>query len=592
MRLRLSSAVLLALGACAHDVPRPQAAAVPAAQGQPAKAATAAKPKNDPLAEDVAGVSRSLAAYLYSQDEALWTQWTLGAPLYDAEALRTRHPNLFRADAVLTARQARAGAGADPRALAHLEGSLAGLQISVAAAGSETALANLEASLTFDVEGRDVPWRDLMRLLANEPSALKRKGLWAGSHRAAERLGALIDARDAAVARAHRALSLEPDVFSEARLELDLDAVAELAEAVLTRTEAEWKAVLERRAREDLKLTLDRVSRADLPRLMRPDARADAAFPKEQQAARARALLEGLGLAELPGLALALDESKVKGVLPLSLLAGPEDARVAVRPRAGLRSQAAVLSELGRAVALHGGSNQRFEYARLGAPVIADVTGALFESLLGHPGWLTAQGLSPELAQTAARAWTDGQLFDARREAALVLATNAAHELGAAEAQEQWRTAMARALALPVPPEEVARWKLELEAGLLPAHHLRVRALAAALAARLATDFGATWWKNPEAARALRALWSSGTAVPLDDRLRALGPATEPWLAALGGKPAAPVADAGTWPAAVAPRAIAGPWAPPIWGPRSLAAAPPSPPRSKPDGGARPDGGT
>lgn len=591
MRLRLLS-VLFALGACAHDAPRQQAVATAPAAAGPAKPASTAKPRADPLAEDVGGVARALAAYLYSQDEALWTQWTVGAPLYDADALRARYPSLFRADAVLTARQAKASAGADPRALGHLEGSLAGLQISVASASSETALANLEASLTFNVDGRDLPWRDLMRLLANEPSALKRKALWAGSHRAAERLGALIDVRDAAVARAHRGLSLEPDAFSEARLELDLDAVAELAEAVLARTEVDWKAVLERRARDDLKLTLDRVSRADLPRLMRPDVKADAAFPKEKLAGRARALLTDLGLAELPGLTVQLEEAKVKGVLPLSLLAGPEDARVAVRPRAGLRAQAAVLSELGRAVALHGGSTQRFEYARLGAPVLADVTGALFESLLGQPAWLAAQGLAADQAETAARAWLDGQLFEARREAALVLAANAAHELGAAEAQEQWRAAMSRALALPVPPEEVARWKLELEAGLLPAHHLRVRAHAAALGAKLAADFGPTWWKSPEAALALRALWSSGTAVPVDDRLPALGPATEQWLAALGGKSSPQPADGGTWPAAFPAKALSGAWAPPVWGPKSLAAAPPAPVRATPDAGARPDGGT
>lgn len=572
--------LLLGLGACVQHAQRPAPAPAPAAAAAPAPA--------DPLAEDVVGIARMLAAYHHLQDEALWTQWTAGAPAYESEALRARFPSLFRADAVLTVRQAKASLGADPRALAHLEGALAGLQISAASASSETALANLEASLTFNVDGRDVPWRELMRLLATEPSALKRKGLWAASHRAAERLGALIDVRDAAVHKAHQALGLEPDTFSEGRLELDLDTVADLAEAVLARTDAEWRAVLDRRAREDLKLSLDRVTRADLPRLMRPDPKVEAAFPKEQQAARTRALATDLGLAATPGLTVLLEEAKVRGALPLSLLAGPGDARLAVRPRAGLRAQGAMLQELGRAAALHGGSAQRFELTRLGAPVLADVTGALFESLLGQPAWLAAQALPPETAQAAARTWADAQLFEARRNAAMVQAAIAAHDLGGPEAQEQWQAVLGRALALPVPPEELPRWKLELETGLLPAHQLRVRALAAGLSARLAAEFGPTWWKNPAAAEALRALWSSGTAAPIEDRLPLNAAATEQWLAALGGKPAPMPADGGSWPPAVAPKAAAAPWGPIPWG---KAALPFAPPRPAPDAGSPADAG-
>lgn len=570
MAPRLLALALCALAACAHD-----SASSPSPSQPPAGGARPAPPPRDLLAEDVAQLSAALERFLRAQDEALWTQWLTGT-LYDAEALRARFPQLFRADAVVTVRQARTAAGADPRALGHLEGALAGLQISAQAAASETALANLEASLTFTGDDRDVPWRELSRTLANEPSALKRKAVWAASHRAAERLGALLDRRDAAVLQAHRALGLEPDTFSELRLELDLDQAAELAETLLKQTDAAWRAVLERRAREELKLPLERLSRADLPRLMRPASAVEAAFPKELQAARARAPFEALGLLPAPGFEVVSDEARVKGVLPLPLLVRPYQARLAVRPRPGLRPFEAFLNELGRLAALREASGQRFEYARLGAPVVADVTGALFEGLVGKPEWLAAAQLSPEAARAAARAWTDAQLFELRKASALLLADIAAHDLGPAEAQEQWRALLSRALALPVPADEAARWKLELEAGLLPAHALRVHALAAWLDGALEAQHGPSWWKNPSAAQTLRKLWAPGTALPPEAVLPPLNVAAAPLVAALTGQPA-PAADGGTWTPVPFPTpqtlaADAGAWAPVAWGsPRSLA---------------------
>ena len=157
------------------------------------------------------------------------------------------------------------------------------------AAESET-LANLEASVTFTVDGKELAWRDLNRLLVSEKSAVKRRALWNGAHAAALQLDAAVARRDEKARAVLAELGLPPPLtFAAQTRGLQLDALGALAEAELARTEQDWRVTLEALSEADVRLPLSALTRAELPRLLKVPALVDAEFPKAKIAARAGA---------------------------------------------------------------------------------------------------------------------------------------------------------------------------------------------------------------------------------------------------------------------------------------------------------------
>jgi len=484
-------------------------------------------------------------------DQVLWSHWTQGAPLDlsagDAGTVLTH-------ESLRVVRRARELKADDPRALKHLEQLVVGELLARGVVDESTTLANLEASLTCSVDGKEQRWRELNRVLLNEKSAVKRKAVWASCLPAAQQLDAAMVKRDAKVKEVLASLEVTSalDFASDSR-ELDLDVLAKVSARLLELTDDHWRATLHELSENDLKLPVESISRADLPRLLKLPAAVDAAFPKGQVGARGVQTLGTLGLYGKPGLTLDLAEAAKKNPLPLTVAPKLNDVRVSFRPLGGLRDQGLLLSELGTALALLSSKTGRFETSRLGDPAIAQVSGALFATLLGEDGWLEDMKVGDRIGVKTA--WRAQQLFALRKAAGTVLARL---ELTDTEADEQAARArfvaiMTRALGVKLTPEDGVRIRLETDDFLRSATLLRSMLLAATLREKL----GPGWWRKPESGQALSALWAKGTALPAETLL---GPLMQGLMAAVPPRSALPgdggvvepfirpqrVADAGT----------------------------------------------
>lgn len=470
----------LVLSACPKSTPPADVAPPPPDAGT--TEAELIAPKVDALAAESAQVVKAV-------DEALWQHWTAGAPL-DLAAVTKGHDGLFSRDSLTLLRRARALRPQDAARLDDLSRWLTGELLARGVAAESEALANLEATATFTVDGKEHVFRDLSKLLVSEKSAVKRRALWAASHAAAQRLDAAIARRDEKLKEVLTSLELPPPLdFAAASRELDLDALRKEADDVLTTTDEEWKATLQGLSDLDVKLPLSALTRGELPRLLKVAPAVDAEFPKAKIAARAVQTLGTLGVYGKPGLTLDLAEAAKKNPLPLTVAPTPNDVRVSVRPLGGLRDQQLVLAELGAALEV-----QRLP--RLSNPSLALRTSELFALLVTDEKWLAAQEVGArEAVVKAAKAQ---RLFALRRAAGVVLAKLETQPLAdEAEARARYLAVMSRALALTLAPEEGARWRLETDDFLRSATQLQ----AMRRAEQWRSQLGEEWWLHPLPAR-------------------------------------------------------------------------------------------
>ena len=517
----------------------------------------------DPLATDLADagaveaealrpkvrrVASEAERLITRSDLVLWSHWTQGAAL-DLSA--PDGGTALGRDSLTLLRRARELKADDPRALRHLEQFVVGELLARGVADESSTLANLEASLTCTVDGKEQRWRELNRLLLNEKSAVKRKALWASCLPAAAQLDAALMRRDAKVRAVLGSLEVTSALdFATDSRELDLDGLAKVSARLLELTDDHWRSTLRELSEGDLKLPVEAISRADLPRLLKVPAPVDAAFPKGQVAARGVQTLGALGLYGKPGLTLDLAEATKKNPLPLTVAPKLNDVRVSFRPLGGLRDQGLLLTELGTALALLSAKTGRFETSRLGDPAIAQVSGALFATLLTEDGWLEDMKVSePDAVK---RAWRAQQLFALRRAAGTVLARLELTEGEADEpaARARFVAIMTHALGVKLSEEDGVRMRLETDDFLRSATLLRSMLLAAALRERL----GEGWWRKPESGLALINLWAKGTSLPAETLLGSL---TQGLMAAVPSRSALP-GDGGVVQPFVTPQRVAG----------------------------------
>ncbi|MDP1918275.1 MAG: hypothetical protein Q8L14_18665 [Myxococcales bacterium] len=498
------------------------------------------------LRAQATSLSNDTRAWSRAVDTALWNHWTSAAPI-DWAALNTKRDALLTTERLSVLRRALERGADDELALEHLSVFLEAEAVSRSATAEADAVATLESTLTFTLDGKDVRWGDLNRLLATEKSALKRKALWIASLPAAEKLDAALAARDAKRAEAHLAteqlLSQRGDATGDARLvgmlvpksllaseaeqrDVEPEAMRQVAEGLLVLTSEAWRLTLERLNQADTKLPMATLTRADLPRLMRVPAEVDLAFGKKELAPRAIATLGALGLYGKKGLTLDLSEAVKKNPLPLTVTpGGPADVRTSFRPLGGLRDQQLLLSELGVALALQHVTAGRFEYERLGDSALAQATGELFATLPGDAQWLESQGVPEAARPIVIDAWQVQRLFQARRAAAAFLVRLDCFERSDAQSRSRAAAIFTRALGVIHTEADMARMRFDSDDGLRSATTIRSMLMAEHVRGELNRSAGGPWFRSAGAGKDLVELWSTGSSVPLETRVTRLGAA-------------------------------------------------------------------
>ena len=201
------------------------------------------------LTGEVNALAKEAALLLEEQHRLVWEFWTEGkgadiAATYTGKEALFSLENLRRIDRLrhLT-KEPR-----ELRALTALHGHFAGEFLARELAELNDASANLEASLTLKVEGREVRYHDLERLLANEKSAARRKALYAAATPALTRLNQTLYRREERTGELVKQMGFESyEAFGSELRQADLERLAQLAEEVLQATQEPYRLVMERR---------------------------------------------------------------------------------------------------------------------------------------------------------------------------------------------------------------------------------------------------------------------------------------------------------------------------------------------------------
>ncbi|HLL00438.1 MAG TPA: chromosome segregation protein SMC [Myxococcaceae bacterium] len=481
------------------------------------------------LTNEVKELSAQAQALLETQNRLVWEYWTEGKPV-DIAATYQGKEALFSIENIRKMDRLRqlTQDPAELRALTALQSHFAGEYLAQALAEYNDAIANLEASLTFTVDGREVRYGELERLLANEKSAVKRRALYTAAVPAIERLSQSLRRREERTEQLVKELGYPSyEAFSGELRQADLGRLSLLAEEILQATQEPYRVVMERLAQRELALPFTALTRADIPRLFRAREVEDA-FPKEEPLLRAHASVQGLGidLAEMPNVYIDAKDTPRKNSRPLTLaIEVPGDVRLSVKAGSGVLHQARVMHEFGHA--LHYAFTHklmRFELARLGNPTVGEAYSALFEDLLEDPVWLEEHaGVRGEQRAQYLAASSAHKLFLIRRAAGKLLYQLELHRQEGVDAKALYRAIMERTDAMPMKPEDEARYLVDQEDFFQSADNFRAWFLAGQLQAQLKARFGPAWWRSADAGAFLKGLWSHGNAWSAKEVAEAMG---------------------------------------------------------------------
>ncbi|MBU8897742.1 chromosome segregation protein SMC [Corallococcus sp. M34] len=508
---------LLALALCLTACPK----APPATPVQPVGEAQR-------LTQEVRALSLESEKLLEEQYRLVWVYWTEGrhvdvAGTYAGKEALFSLENLRKIDRLRQLTK-------DPRelrALTALHSHFAGEYLSHALAELNDAAANLEASLTLSVDGREVRYRDLERLLANERSATKRRALYAAATPALERLNQTLRRRELRTEELVREMGFESyEAFGSELRQTDLERLAKLAEEILQATQEPYRVVMERLSQRELGLPFNQITRADIPRLFRAREVEDA-FPKGEALLKAHGTVAGMGidLDAMPNVKIDARDLPRKNPRPLSLpVQVPADVRMSFKPGTGVLHQARVLHEFGHTLHAAFTQESRFELARLGNPTVGEAYSALFEDLLEDPVWLEEHaGVIGEQRAQYLAASSAHKLYLIRHAAGRLLYQLELHRRVEADPKELYRTLMTRTDDVPMSDEDVARYLVDQEDFFQSADSFRAWFLAGQLQGQLKARFGPAWWRTPDAGAFLKGLWARGNALSTREVAQALG---------------------------------------------------------------------
>lgn len=469
-------------------------------------------------------------ALLHAQADLYWRGWALGEEV-DLAQTYAGHEGLFTKESIALVDRARKATRSDGRRLAlqDFHDYLVGEWVAKEVAPLNDALAEAEASAVVTVDGAQVPYRDLGRLLADARDASERQTLSDAALPVVKHLDALVARKQQRTDAVVRALGYRDYVaLSEALRDADLHALAKMARAVLDRTDALYAAALDRVARRELGYGAERVRRADVPRLFRA-AGVDDAFPADAMLPRLTEVLEGLGLTldadgRIDVDAEPLPRKNPRAVcLPVDV---PSDVRLSIKPAGGVSDYESLFHEMGHAQHFAHVTTKTFEFQQLGGNVGSETWAFLLEGLLADPTWLSgATGLSGERLDRFVEGQALRALYMVRRYAAKVLFELAWHE-GRLEGKtpgELYRTLLSRAYGFPLDAGDARRWRLDHDDFFYSADYLRAWILEAQAEDVLVRRFGKAWWTSPEAGAFLRDLWADGTRDGADALARRLG---------------------------------------------------------------------
>ena len=381
-------------------------------------------------------------------------------------------------------------------------------------------IAGLEASLTADVDGEEIPFRMLKPAIANEPERARRERLDAARIELAEE-HLLARYRTAAETRREETRRLGAETYRALyeRFGFPLADLAGQCRRLLDETEELFVAALDPLFRRRVGVGLEEAQRFDVPRLFRA-SEWDAGFPADGMVPALEWTLGGLGIDLRGQQNVHLDIESRPQKSPRAFCAPievPERVMLVIQPIGGPDDWHAFFHEAGHAEHFaHTRADLPVEARRLGDNAVTEGWAMLFDSLVNDPAWLARRLDFARPDDFAAEAGVE-LLYFVRRYSAKLLYELELHGESELEAMRPRYVELLED-ATKIEPAG-ADFLADVDTGFYSTAYLRAWSLSSQLRRFLREEFGSAWFARREAGSLLRELWGEGQRLRADELL-------------------------------------------------------------------------
>jgi hypothetical protein len=383
--------------------------------------------------------------------------------------------------------------------------------------------AEVEATLTVNVDGEEIPYRMIRPTVANEPDRERRKRLELARNALTEEHLLPIQLEAFAVEQegVHR-LGAPNYAELHRRLGFRLDELAQQVRGFLDETEAMFAQSTDRLFRARVGLGLDEAERWDIARIFRAPEW-DPAFPAEGMLPALAGTLADLGIDLHAQENVELDVEQREKKSPRAFCAPievPQRVVLVIQPIGGVDDWRALFHEAGHTEHYaHTNADLPMEDRRLGDFAVTEGWAMLMEHLVQDAAWLNRRLDVPRPGEFVAEG-AAGLLYLVRRYCAKLLYEIELHE---ADDPVPLRKRYVELLsdALQIEPSETD-YLGDVDAGFYVTEYVRAWAFEAQLKRFFREQFGSTWFAQPSAGSLLRELWSEGQRLTADELLKEL----------------------------------------------------------------------
>jgi hypothetical protein len=469
--------------------------------------------------------------FVSSLDKEYYLHYAGIKDAFEIEAVYDRHAALFTREAVERVREAyaQAPAGSDRQRQRRMllnfavEGFL----------GAETKQleahqAEREASLTLEVSGREIGFREVDIVEANEPDPTARRAI------DAQRLALVVQELNPLAAeileRQHAgAVELGFASYTAMCSELqgcDLKGLHTATERFLTDSQARFAEVVSPEVETSLGFGLADMHQSDFGRFLRtPDL--DTSFPAERLLDSLYETVGGLGIDLRTQANVHLDVEARPNKSPRAFCApvrAPQEVYLVIAPTGGRSDYTALFHEAGHTEHFaHMDVTLPFEFRYFGDNAVTEGFAFLFEHLEQNPLWLARRVGALEPEAVVRRSIAERVLMIRR------YATKLTYELElhsgdpTVDLPSRYAALATQGVGFEVTAE---RYLTDVDPGFYCSAYLRAWALETHLRGELIDRYGDTWFEQPAAGATLREWWSQGQRLSAEEFLAELTGAT------------------------------------------------------------------
>jgi hypothetical protein len=472
----------------------------------------------EPLNERrLADLSEDADRFMAELDEEVYLHFAGLKDTYELTPIYERHAELTKLDTALSV-GASVNGSRNARELWRFacEGYLGNFVREEAERAAE-----LEATLKVEIDGEEIPFRNLRPAIMNAPDRARRERLeHARNELTDEHLNPLYLQASEVVHRETQRLGARTYTDLYRGFGFPLDDLAEQCREFLDSTERLWEEAGDRFFRGRVGLGLGEAERWDVARVWR-GAGWDSAFPADRMLPALVASLADLGvdLRAQSNVELDLEDRPNKSprafCVPIEI---PNRIILVIKPAGGPDDWNALFHEAGHTEHFaHTSPSLTVEEKRLGDNAVTEGWAMLLEHLTIDAAWLERRLDFPRPREYAAEGAVQ-LLWMLRRYCAKLLYELELHTAADVTALRP-RYVELLGDALKVQPSDTD-YLDDVDDGFYASQYLRAWALEAQLRAYLRERFGNAWFTRREAGSLLRELWSEGQKPTADEILK------------------------------------------------------------------------